>query len=586
MNKLKRIWSSLSVRINLILFVVMTLMGYVLVRTTTVINDVITNGSENMRMVETLNKSIGAELHSVENVLNSALALSWKGHFSPEQLSAIRSNAGSYTDSVYVVMERSGRAEIDSCMLMLAGDTCMVWSEPYKRHGKNVVTLVVSSDKKKKTALCADVTIDWLRDLISESKTTEHTSIIIQSEKDRVIYNDDKRLISKSSDKKIFVDKENDDMFFNSTVEGDGEKYKFSTNQTIDKVGWNMSVSVPLRDQSETTLILNVAFIIILVIMFLIVSVVLIFTIRWMVRPLRKIADAADAVSKGDFQTPLPEIKMNTDIRHLRDNFVLMQRELTHYISDLRDTTEQKAILERDIHIAAEIQQGMTPHSFPQRKELEMHGILCPARTVGGDLYDFFIHSERLFFCLGDVSGKGVSAALFMSAAVHLFRNVGRYTDDPSKIVSAINEGLAYGNEKNMFCTLFIGVLDLNSGVLNYCNAGHNAPVYISGDKAEYLTVKPNIPTGALDGFTFEGETMQLSANDSLLLYTDGITEAENIYSEQYGEEALLRVASASSGLDMREITSRIHMSVKDFVGGAEQSDDITMLAIRWRKHS
>ena len=582
MKKLKRIWSSLSFRINLFLFVVMVIMGYVLVRTITVVNDVITNGTENMKMVEVLDKSIDAELCAVEDVLNSATALSWNGHLSPVQLSVIRANAGKYTDSVYVAVRRTGRAEVDSCLAMLEGDTCQVWSEPYLRKGKNVITLVVCSAKSKHTALCADVRIDWMRDVINDNKNTDNTSIIILSSKNRYIYCDDDSKICKFSNDSAGISKADKDNVFSTHFEGEGMDAKFKTCQDMAR-GWEMYVSVPVNDQSDTTFIINVAFIVILVALFLIVSTILILVIRWMVRPLRKIADAADAVAKGNFATELPVIRMNTDIRHLRDNFVLMQNELTRYIEDLRNTTEQKAILERDIQIAAEIQQGMTPHSFPKREELDMHGVLCPARTVGGDLFDFFIHDDKLFFCLGDVSGKGVPAALFMSATLHLFRNVGRHTDNPSKIVSAINEGLADGNEKDMFCTIFIGVLDLKTGILNYCNAGHNAPIYITNEKVQFLSVKPNIPAGAFAGFTFESETLQLTDGDAILLYTDGITEAENIQSRQYGDDALLRNASFHKQCDMQKLISFIHKSVLAFVGDAEQSDDITMLAIRWR---
>lgn len=583
MKKLKRIWSSLSVRINIFLFVVMLIMGYVLVRTTTVINDVITNGSENNKMVTALESSINGELHAVENVLHSAVALSWKGHLSPEQLRYVRDNAGNYTDSVYLVRDISGRAEIDSCLVVLREDTIHVWSEPYTRGKKNIVTLVVPTDKSRNTAVCADVSLDWLRDMINNSKTTENTSIVILSPKNRYVYCDDFSKICKVSTKEKYEGGGNWEEYpMGASV--DHEEYQFKSNNDIARAGWEIQVRVPLRDQSQTTLILNVAFIVILVMMFLIVSIFIMLTIRWMVRPLRRITDAADAVAKGNFDTELPVIRMDTDIKHLRDSFVVMQNELSHYIADLRDTTEQKAILERDIYIAAKIQKGMMPHDYPSREDLDIHGVLIPAKVVGGDLLDFFIHDEKLIFCLGDVSGKGVPAALFMSATVHLFRSVGHQTEEPSQIVSSINDGLADGNDENMFCTLFVGVLDLKTGVLNYCNAGHNAPVLISSEGAAFLPVKPNIPTGTFDGFQFSSETVQFVDNDVLLLYTDGITEAENQFNEQYGDAALIDVVSALRQCDMKELTTLIHSSVNAFVGDAEQSDDITMLAIRWRQ--
>ncbi|MBR2746820.1 MAG: serine/threonine-protein phosphatase, partial [Bacteroidales bacterium] len=201
---------------------------------------------------------------------------------------------------------------------------------------------------------------------------------------------------------------------------------------------------------------------------------------------------------------------------------------------------------------------------------------------VGGDLYDYFIQGEKLYFCIGDVSGKGIPASLVMATAMNLFRVVGRQELPPVEIARQINETLAEGNEQMMFVTMFIGALDLADGGLDFCNCGHNPPVLLSrGGEAKFLSCKANTCIGVVPGYAFEGEHVELK-DTPLFLYTDGVTEAEDPEHEQFGEGRL--VAALSGRYEGVEAVARgLAEKVKEHVGGALASDDLTMVCLEWQ---
>jgi sigma-B regulation protein RsbU (phosphoserine phosphatase) len=196
------------------------------------------------------------------------------------------------------------------------------------------------------------------------------------------------------------------------------------------------------------------------------------------------------------------------------------------------------------------------------------------------------VRHDKLFFCIGDVSGKGVPAALVMATMRSLFRSVTSHEERAAKIVADINNTLAEQNDQNMFVTLFVGVLDLPTGELSYCNAGHNAPLIIRAEHGEVRTmdVQPNLPVGISLGYAYVEQKMQLSYGDTLFLYTDGLTEAENIRHEQFGEQRMEQALNASLALRPREIVDAMDAQVAAFVGEAEQSDDLTLMAVRYQK--
>ena len=221
---------------------------------------------------------------------------------------------------------------------------------------------------------------------------------------------------------------------------------------------------------------------------------------------------------------------------------------------------------------------------FPERNDIDLYAHLVPAKEVGGDLYDFFLLSNKLYFILGDVSGKGVPASMFMAVVCRTFRTVAVYFQELSEIVSVLNDCLAMRNESSMFCTAFIGVLNLESGRLEYCNAGHNPPFVLSStNEVEMMTVKSNLPLGLFEQFPYETQQIQWAEGDSLFLYTDGVTEAENENLQLYSEERLYEKLKQLSGELPEQIVGAVFEDVHRHAEKAEQSDDITVMCLKYQ---
>ena len=307
------------------------------------------------------------------------------------------------------------------------------------------------------------------------------------------------------------------------------------------------------------------------------------------VKPLNLLAVSADEVAKGNFETRLPDINSRDEIHQLRDSFENMQHSLTRYVNELRDTTAQKASMESELKIAHDIQMSMLPKTFPpypERDDIDIYGTLTPAKAVGGDLFDFYIRDNQLFFCIGDVAGKGIPASMFMAVTRSLFRNISAHVAFPERIAYTLNNALTEGNETNMFVTLFTGVLDLATGHFRYCNAGHNTPLLVGRDVGE-LPCQPNLPLGILANFEFEAQEVDIAPQTTIFLFTDGLNEAENACHEQFGDSRIAEVANrllAKGEHQPLNITYEMYQAVHDFVNGAEQSDDLTMLAIQYTK--
>ncbi len=336
-------------------------------------------------------------------------------------------------------------------------------------------------------------------------------------------------------------------------------------------------------------LFLGVTFAVIIQILMLFGMLLILFISRLVIRqatkPLTHFAESANEVAKGNFCTPMPVVKRRDELFTLRESFEKMQTSLAKYIEQLKSTTSQKAAFEKELKIAHDIQMAMLPKKFPPypgHEEIDIFARLKPAKAVGGDLFDFFIRDDKLFFCIGDVSGKGVPASLVMAVTKALFRNVSVHQSSPEQILCEMNTTMSEGNEANMFVTLFIGVLDLSTGMLRYANAGHDAPLMMPADgENTLLPCDANIPVGVMAGWPYTLQQIQMPKQAIIFLYTDGLTEAEDIDHAQFGIKRIFDVANGTfhhPQILIDSMTEAIHK----FVGNAEQSDDLTMLAIRY----
>ena len=349
--------------------------------------------------------------------------------------------------------------------------------------------------------------------------------------------------------------------------------------------GWSMGIVVPMHRLMRPGYLFAYAIIFLILLGLLIMSAVCRHSIEKTSRPLIKLAESAKEVATGHFDTELPLIKTNDEIRLLRDSFDNMQKSLSNYIDELTETTAQKASMESELGVARSIQMSMLPMTwpaFPDRNDLDIYGSVTPAKAVGGDLYDFCIRDGKLFFCIGDVSGKGIPASLVMTVVDSMFRTLSASEDSPAAIVSAINSSLSSRNDSMMFVTLFVGVLDLSNGLLLYSNAGHNAPVVIAAGEPRMLDVDSNLAVGIMEGWEYSQQEMVLAPGSVLFLYTDGLSEAARVDGSLFGDERILEhLSGQGEGAPVRSTIDHMTSEVGKFVGDAEQSDDLTMMAIR-----
>ena len=508
------------------------------------------------------------------------------------------------------------------------------WSKPFfdgtDQKTPLVAYLVPIRDERDSTVavLGVDLSLDYLADDISNEFFSFNSrkdgwsaekniyyfvsdstgTYLVHPDKNRIVnqnYNDIAKLTANPSDDylgQILMKHESGHLMTDGRGNDlviDGEKVMVNF-KSLEHTPWTMFMVLP-------TFFVDVIFYILggLLLFFILIGLIVVFFagrrgIKKSSEPLRQLALSANEVAKGNFDTHLPKIKSRDEIHQLRDSFENMQQSLTLYVNELRDTTAQKAAMESELKIAHDIQMSMLPKTFPpypERDDIDIYGMLTPAKAVGGDLFDFYIRDEKLFFCIGDVSGKGIPASMFMAVTRSLFRNISAHVVLPEHIAYALNNALTEGNETNMFVTLFTGVLDLATGHLHYCNAGHNAPLLVGCDvedsvphadpQVRELPCLPNLPLGIMGEFQFEAQEVDLDPDTTIFLFTDGLNEAENAFHEQFGDERIVEVANRL--LAKREhqpinITYEMFQAVHNFVNGAEQSDDLTMLAIQYTR--
>ena len=424
------------------------------------------------------------------------------------------------------------------------------WSEPYYDEGGGNMLMTTYSvpvkDKKGHVAavFTADVSLDWLTELVGSVKVYPTAFSMLVSRTGQIMVCPVETLVMKKSIQELAASMEDSTTFQSmnrSLLSGEsghttfryGGKVHYMFFDSVDRTGWAMSISIPQDEIFGSIRRLGLMVKILQIIGVAMLIFILYYTI------------------KGE--------------------------------RDLRLSEQGKHRIEGELQVARGIQMSMIPKIFPpypERGDVDMFACVLPAKEVGGDLYDFYIREEKLFFCIGDVSGKGVPASLVMAVTRSLFRTVSAHEKSPQRIVSTINSSMADMNETNMFVTLFCGVLDLGNGHLRYCNAGHNAPVLVLEEGKRELPVVPNLPLGVLAQTSFTEQEADLSCGTGLFLYTDGLNEAENASHELFGEERMK--AALQYGLESKKQIAAMTDAVHAFVADAEQSDDLTMLYIRF----
>ena len=356
--------------------------------------------------------------------------------------------------------------------------------------------------------------------------------------------------------------------------------------------GWMLSIFSPYRDVLRRSSQMHVF----LIVLGLLGLTVLFFTcrrvIRRLTRPITELSVSALNMAKGNFKAQLPEIKTQDEMMRLHDSFVYMQNSIADYIEQLKTTTNDNERMESELSVARNIQMGMLRTDFPY----QLHAMLIPAKEVGGDLYDFALMGNELYFAIGDVSGKGVPASLMMAITRATLRFVAGLGLPLNETLSRINDSVTDSNSHNMFVTLFVGRLNLRTGHLDYCNAGHN-PVVIIPESGEpyFLKVKSNLAIGLFEDFAYESESIDLKPGTRIIAYTDGVSEAERADESQFGNTRLLEWAKnlQQTGLSLdskaqehasqpeKDVVNNLYDTVREFVGDTPQNDDITIMSVR-----
>jgi len=478
------------------------------------------------------------------------------------------------------------------------------WSEPYFDEGGGQMIMctysspIYDNEKQFIGIFTSDISLEWLTNLIAQMKRSEKSyTFMLGKDGTYIVHHQNEKILNQT----IFdvaEEMNNPDIAQLGKKMIDGEKgmellqisdvKSFVFYAPVPHTHWSLGIVLPssevFGDLHRSNWILILISLSGLIALFVICSQI----INKLTQPLKKFATSAREIAHGDFQAKLPQISSKDEMKELHDSFSYMQSELTNYIADLKQTTSVKEKIESELRIARDIQMGMIPKTFPpfpERKEISLYATLNPAKEVGGDLYDFLMEGDKLFFAIGDVSGKGVPASLFMAVTRSLFRSVVLNIGSPGAVMNLLNASISENNDSKMFVTMFIGVFDLKTGVLQYCNAGHNPPVLVSPDsQCNYLEVMPNIPVGVMEGFEYKEQSITLSDSSHLILYTDGVTEAENVSKELYGKTRLLDVIRNNPKISPRRMIETLIADIETFVENNEPSDDITLLAIEYDK--
>ncbi|MCX5825857.1 MAG: SpoIIE family protein phosphatase [Deltaproteobacteria bacterium] len=452
-----------------------------------------------------------------------------------------------------------------------------VWSEPYFDEGAGNIIMSTYSipfsriNGKKRVftgIVTADISLDWLVDIVSRLSPYGSGYAFLISQSGVFVTHPDREAIMRES---IF-----------SVAEAANDRELRETGRAMIR-GETGFVALKKHFSGQKAIIGTAGFGILFLVIVLISGTI--------TRPLRTLAGKAAEIARGNLDIEVTEVKSNDEIGELSRSFDNMKVALKEYIANLAETTAAKERYESELKIARTIQMSFLPKNFPpfpENVEFDIYATLDSAKEVGGDLYDFFLLDEdHLFFSIGDVSGKGVPAALFMAATKTLMKGTAGRDMAPSEVLSRVNRELCLGNDSMMFVTVFCGILNFRTGEVLYSNAGHNPPLILrAGQPPEWLTLPDGFFLGTMEDSVYETRQILLAPGDMLLLYTDGVTEAMNGDKFFYEERRLIRVTEDHGHEPPENLVREILRSVRDFAGSEPQSDDITMLALSFRRRA
>lgn len=474
------------------------------------------------------------------------------------------------------------------------------WSEPYFDEGGGECLMSTYSYPLKdmngniNAIITADIPLDWIKNKTDKVHPYEHSFATMLSKSGYFLSTNKEALDSNFTVLEMCEKMGNPKVteMINNMLAGKTGKAIFSDKGKSYfavygpfKNGWSMSITSEYEDVLSDMHKMHLMLIIIGIIGLIIMIVICNHMIRRITQPLTEFSVSAMNMAKGNFNAQLPEIKSEDEMRRMHDSLAYMQKSINTYISELKATSSANERMESELNIARNIQLGMLPKDFPNSELCRIHALLIPAKEVGGDLYDFNINKDYLYLTVGDVSGKGVPASLVMAIILSALRFFYSLDFSMKKIIEVVNSNVAHNNDTGMFCTMFSARINLKTKKMEYCNAGHNPIIIIPADPQEkpyYHKAKSNLALGLIEDFTYEEEYMELAPGTRLILYTDGVTEAETRKKLLLGEERLLELISTEEfrQLNPEGMVNAIYAAVKNFTNNIEANDDITLLVV------
>jgi phosphoserine phosphatase RsbU/P len=481
-----------------------------------------------------------------------------------------------------------------------------VWSEPYydKGGGDNLICTYsvpffreIKGERKFAGVITMDISLQTFKQIINSAKVYQTGRSFLVSHSGKFLVNPHESYINsavldhvkKRGETMILkaVEKtmNGERIFVNLSNERQEEIPAWIYCAPVPQTGWIFALTFPTEELYSGLYSFFKKLVIIFILSLLGMIILLVMISKILYRPIRRLVDAIHRIGQGDFNTDLPVYRARDEITQLCNEFSGMKEDLIHYIKNLKETISAKEKIDSELSIAGIIQKDMLPRNFPEQENLELHAILDPARAVGGDLYDFyFLDKDHIFIAIGDVSGKGVPAALFMATTRTFFRSKVTLGIPLQQVVKEINMELCKENPKQMFVTCITGIIDLRSGSMTYCNAGHNPPllVHSSGD-IECLNDTHGIPLGILDSTNYSQGTIRFGSDDIFFLYTDGVTEAVRKDDAFYGEERMLEFIRNNHDLSPVNLIAYLRQDLTEWMKDVEQADDITLLAVKYK---
>lgn len=489
----------------------------------------------------------------------------------------------------------------------LRKDNKAFWSEPYNDEdtGELTTTYIVpafinhNDSTPMKGLIGVEFRLKWLQEVIEAKKAYSYDYVFILSKEGKpvvrpgILYDDkiDIYQIAKQMNNPEIVELAEKMMAGergSAEVGGIFQDMKSVLYyMPVPSTNWSLAVVFPKRDLFRNLYITTIKLGISGLIGFLLILFTVIIITKRMTKPLQDLSFTAKEIGKGNLKVSFPLLKRNDEVMVLSESLDTMQKELQVYINNLVHTEKYKERIENELKVAQSIQMGYLRKdfiSFSKDQAFKLVAEIKPARQIGGDFYDYFMINEgELCFAIGDVAGKGVPAALTMAIVLTLTRS-GNYTNESlHRVVEKMNNTLVVQNENAVFTTFFIGILNVKTGNLEFCNAGHNYPYLLKGADLFEVKATHGPALGVVEGFHYKSGKMKLESGNKLLLYTDGVTDAENAKNEFFTKERLEETLTVNIGKEISYLSKDLLQQLKKFIGSVEQSDDITVLALQYK---